>query len=101
MREVLVINRFIYASSVQQPNAGLLGSDSECSSIKSFSDTRLAHTQTHTYNDFVNHMVMYSQSQRLVTSAQTEECTCSTHHMCKARKKGVDLESPCSTEFCK
>lgn len=45
VREVLAINRFIYASSVQQPNTGLLGSDSEYSAIKSSSGTRL--TQTH------------------------------------------------------
>lgn len=45
--EVLAINRFIYASSVQQPNTGLLGSDSEYSAIKSPSDTRLTQTHTH------------------------------------------------------
>lgn len=32
-RSVSDINRFIYASSVQQPNADLLGSDSEYSAI--------------------------------------------------------------------
>lgn len=32
-RSISDINRFIYASSVQQPNADLLGSDSEYSAI--------------------------------------------------------------------
>lgn len=50
--EVSAINRFIYASSVQQPNARLLGTDSEYSSIKRSSHTRLTHPQTHMYNDF-------------------------------------------------
>lgn len=50
--EVSAINRFIYASSVQQPNARLLGSDSEYSSIKRSSDTQLTHMQTHMSNDF-------------------------------------------------
>lgn len=98
--EVLAINRFIYASSVQKPNTRLLGSDSEYSSIKRSSDTRL--TQTHMYYEFVNHTLMYSQSQRPVTSAQRGVHTHSTCHVCKSCKRQKreavnDLKSPYST----
>lgn len=87
--EVSAINRFIYASSVQQPNTRLLGSDSEYRAIKRSSDTRLTHTLTHMYNDFVNHTLMYSQSQRPVRRPHRERAV-HTHTSCMEILQGAE-----------
>lgn len=85
--EVLAINRFIYASSVQQPNAGLLGSDSEYSSIKSSGDTS-------------THVQWFCQSHADVQSIP-EACHKHTVKMCKSSKRQTrealnELELPFS-----
>ena len=79
--EVLAINRFIYASSVMQPSTSLLGSDSEYSSIK-----RSSGTHARADDNFVNHMLMYSQSQRLSQEKSEHEA----RHKCKSCKAGEE-----------